>query len=275
MTKLLIGFLVYSSLFFLSSCNRNKTLAEVGSEKIQKKDVELKVKAMAALSGKVDDKVALEQLINDFALVEYLKRKGNINLDSLVEEEMKKMTQGNMDNSPLPRLKAVFGEDNQSLKRIFVLPLVVSRLAYNEGYLKDDEFHKPRKQRAEDFLEEVSKKPTAFEELAEKTGLHFQKGAVTSSNGLVWSPSADPSLLPSGKTVAEKWKKAALNSTPAGRVSPQVIEEDGAWVVLKNLGSSKGNGGIEIEVATLAKDPFGVWVEKQKESLNVKRTVKN
>jgi hypothetical protein len=243
---------------------------------IEKKDVALKVKAMAALSGAMDEKTALEQLINDYTLAEVIKKKSNINLDSIVEEELKKMSEGNMDSSPIPRLKTVFGEDKQSLKRIFVLPMVVSRLAYTEGYLKDEEFHKPRRQRAEEFLAEVLKKPAAFEDLAGKTGLQYQKGAVSSSKGLVWDQTADTSLLPSGQRVAENWKKAGLYSTPVGKVAPQIIEEDRAWVVLKNLGSSsKEKGAVEIEVASIAREPFSVWVDKQKETISLRRTSKN
>lgn len=276
MSKFFIGFFVVLSLFSLTACNRNKTLAEVGSEKIEKKDVALRVKGMMALSGKIDDKTALEQLINDFTLAEVIKKKGDVNLDSLVEEEMKKMSEGNMDASPLPRLKPIFGEDTASLKRIFVLPMVVSRLAFTEGYLKDEEFHRAKKQQAEEFLAEALKKPAAFEELAGKSGIHFQKAALTSSQGLVWSASADTSLLPSGPKIAEAWKKATLDSTPAGKIAPHLVEEDRAWVILKNLGTSpKEKGTTEIVVGIVSKEPFGKWLERQKETVSVKRTTPN
>jgi hypothetical protein len=260
------------ALFSLSlvSCNRNKVVAEVGSEKIKKGDVALAVKAMSIFSPGTDEKKALEQLIEGFTLIEILKTKPGLTLEPAAEEESKKLSSTKEGDSPLLKMKSVFG-DEKTFRKLFLLPMVASRLAYTEVYLKDDEFHKPRKERAEMLLAEVQKKPAAFQELAEKSGLPYQKGTVSASEGVVWGPQADASLLPRGPKIAEEWKKAALDATPAGKIAPKLIEGETYWVVLKNLGPSAEKGKTDIAVSAITKEPFGVWLEKQKENIPIKR----
>jgi hypothetical protein len=275
MNKFLLGLTCVSALW-ISSCNRNATLAEVGTETISKKDVDMKVKAMAAFSVKLDDKMALEQLINDYTLTEVLKKKNDPKLEALVDEELKKIDQSKLNDSQLAKVRGVFGGDTQSFKKLYLRPMVASQLAFSEGYMKDEDFHKTRKQQAETFLAEALKKPAAFEELAKKSGLHFQKGKINSTLGLVWSSSADTSILPSGPRTAENWRKAALNTTAAGQISTKVIDEDRSWVVLKNLGpSSSEKGTTELAVVTIPKEPYRAWIEKQKESISIKRMANN
>lgn len=276
MFKTFVGCIVSLSLVFLVSCNRNKTLAMVGSEKIEKKDVDMKVKAMAAFSVKLDDKMALEQLINDYVLTEILKQKNDTKLESLVDEELKKLDQNKTDDSQIAKVRGVFGGDTNSFKKIYLRPMVASQLAYTEGYMKDEDFQKTRKQQAETLLAEVLKKPAALEELARKSGFQFQKGKVNPTQGLVWSGSADPSILPSGPAIAEKWRKGGLNNTSAGQIAPRLIEEDRSWIILKNLGVfSNEKGAIEVAVVNIPKEPYRAWLEKQKESTSIKRMATN
>jgi hypothetical protein len=275
MNKFLLGLMCVSALW-ISGCNRNATVAEVGSEKIVKNDVDLKVKAMATFSVKIDDKMALEQLINDYALTEVIKRTNDPKLESLVDEELKKIDQSKLNNSQLAKVRGVFGGDTQSFKKIYLRPLVASRLAFTEGYMKDEDFQKTRKQQAETFLAEALKKPAVFEELAKKSGLHFQKGKINSTQGLVWNSSADTSILPSGPRIAENWRKAGLNTTATGQIVSKLIEEDRSWVVLKNLGaSSNEKGATEVAVVNIPKEPYRAWIEKQKESISIKRMATN
>lgn len=271
--KILMVYVVTAQLLF-GGCTRNKTLAEVGSQAISKKDVELRMKAMSVFSSQQDEKIALEQLIRSYTIAEVLRKKGLKNLDSEIDAEAKRISDSAKSNPKMAEVIKSFGRDDAAFKKLFVLPMLADRLAYTDGYLKDDEFHKPQKEKAEQFLAEAQKNSGAFEDLAKKYGLAYRKGSVDPIKGVIWETEKKPSNinLPSGPYTAQQWKKAALDTTSSGKVAANLIDQGNFWVALKNSGSSgKEKSQVQIAAAAIFREPFGAWLEKNRSVVAVKR----
>lgn len=258
----------------LVGCTRNPIVAEVGSTKISKKEVELRAQAMKAFSPQLNDKIALEQLIRSYTLAEVMKSKGMKGFDESVAQEAKRIDDSSKNNPKMAEVKKVFGRDDAAFKKLFVVPMLADRLAYMEGYLKDQEFHKNQKEKAEKFLVDSQKNSGNMEEMAKKNGYFYKKGVMDSAKGLVWEADRNVASgnLPGGPFIAEQWKKTVLNNTPAGKVAPTLVEQGNMWVVLKNGGASaKAKGATEVVAVVIPRQPFGAWLEKNKSSVSVKR----
>jgi len=258
----------------LVGCNRNPTLVEVGSVQIGKKDVEMRRRAMSVFSPQLSQKIALEQLIRSYTLSELLKKKGVNNLDASVEQEAKRFTESGKSNPKIAQVRKVFGSDEQTFRKVFILPMLADRVAYMDGYLKDSEFHKTQKQKADDFLTEVQKNPKGFEALAKKNGYVLKKGWLDSEKGLLWEPPREPasSNLPGGTFIADQWKRSVLNQLDPGKIASTFIEQGNAWVLLKKIGlSSSSKGSTEIAAVVVVREPFNVWIEKNRGLVPVTR----
>jgi|688.fasta_scaffold244254_1 hypothetical protein len=258
----------------LVGCTKNPVVAEVGSVKISKKEVELRAKAMKVFSPQLNDKSALEQLIRSYTLAEVMKNKGMKGFDESVDQEAKRIDESSKNNPKMAEVKKAFGKDQAAFKKLFVVPMLADRLAYMEGYLKDQEFHKAQKEKADKFLSDCQKNTGSMEEMAKKNGFMYKKGVMDSAKGLVWDADRNVASgnLPGGPFIAQQWKKSALDHTPSGKVANTLLEQGNMWVVLKNGGaSSKVKGGTEVMAVVIPRQPFGAWLEKNKSSISVKR----
>jgi len=265
----------FISVMLVVGCTRNPTLVEVGSEKISKKDVEMRLKAMAVFNPQQSQQMALEQLVRSYTLSEVLKKKGLSSLDASVEQEAKRIIESSKSNTKMAQVRDVFGRDEKMFRKVFVMPMLADRLAYMEGYLKDDEFHKAQKQKAEQFLAEAQKSPSGFEALAKKNGFILKRGIIGSEKGLVWESNQKEasSNLPGGPFIAQQWKKLILDSTAPGKVASTMIEQGNMWFVLKNIGpSSKERGAIEIAAVVIAREPFNTWLVKNSALVTINRS---
>ena len=274
MTRRPMILIAATTLAILSSCTRNKTLAEVGSLNITKNDVDLRMKAMAVFAPQQNESIALEQLIRSFTIAEVLKKKGLKDLDKEIDAEAKRIEDSAKGNPKMAEVKKTFGRDEASFKKIFVLPMLADRLAYTEGYLKDEDFHKAQKEKANQFLAEMQKSSGSFEETAKKYGFLYKKGSVDPVKGLVWDADKNSGNvnLPSGPFIAQQWKKAALDNTASGKVASSLIDQGNFWVALKNNGlASKDKGHMQIAAVAIFREPFGAWLEKNRSAVTVKR----
>ncbi|NDC24824.1 MAG: hypothetical protein EBZ49_11970, partial [Proteobacteria bacterium] len=157
-----IGMGLVSVLSFIG-CTRNSVVAEVGSYKITKKEVSLRMKAMSVFSPQQNEKMSLEQLIRSYTLAEVMKNRGVKSFDASVEEEAKRIAETSKSNPKIAEVKKTFGRDEEAFMKLFVLPMMADRLAYLDGYLKDEGFHKKQKEKANSFLADAQKNPAAFE----------------------------------------------------------------------------------------------------------------
>jgi hypothetical protein len=261
-------------LIAFSGCNRKPIVAQVGTVKITKEDVELRTKVMRVFSPDQNEAMAKEQLIRSYTLAESLRNKGFKNIEGLVDEEAKRLTESSRTNPKLLEAKNVFGTDEKAFKNNFVLPLLSENLAYNEGYLKDVVFHQDQKNRAEAFLAETRKNPANIESLAKQSKLYFLKAVIDPTRGVQWEDEkiSKSSRLPRGPALAQKWTTAALSSLQVGKVSPALIDEGTFWVVLKRMGPSKKiKGGQEIGIVPIFKRTFGSWVNENQAKVVINR----
>lgn len=272
-TFTLLLFVIIAQLNF-TSCTKNKPVAEVGSTSITKKDVEMRLKVMSVFSSQPDEKIALEQLIRSYTIAEVLKNKGLTKLNDEITRESKRLSESAKTNPKMGEIQKVFARDTESFNKVFVLPMLVDRLAYTDGYLKDETFHQPKKDKAEQFLNETKKTPDAFELLAKQRGFAYKTGTVEPIKGLIWDKDKETKSvsLPTGAFVAQQWKKSALDSTPSGKISDSLIDQGNFWVAIKNLGPSPKDKNIQkIAVAVIFREPFGAWLEKNRAEIKVNR----
>ncbi len=274
MTRRFMILIAAATIAAFSSCTRNKILAEVGSLPITKADVDLRLKAMTVFSPQQSETIALEQLIRSYTIAEVLKKKGLSELDKKIDAEAKRIDESAKANPKMAEVRKVFGRDNSAFKKIFVLPMMADRLAYTEGYLKDEDFHKPQREKGENFLAEVQKSGGSFEEIAKKYGFLSKRGIIDPVKGLVWDADKSSAVgnLPSGPFIAQQWKKVALDATAPGKVTGKLIDQGNFWVALKNSSTAaKNKGSTQITAVIIHRDPFSAWLEKNRTAITVKR----
>jgi hypothetical protein len=259
---------------------REKVLAEVGTTKITDGDVRLAMKALEPLMQNVPTESAvLDRMIRGHSVTELLKLKGMNNLEEAFHQEIARFEGSPEKVKQLEETKRKLGNNPEKLKKLVLIPLAADRLAFLEGYLKDEDFNKEKRDKAEAFLKEAMKNPQRFSELAKKENLIVTEGRWVKGRGLILD---DPQL---GSFVSSRTASAAkeaeqqgvenLEKLAAGQVLDYVIDNRSGWWVIKSRGVFESRGGvitgIKLEAAVVKRDPFPLWLQKNARVVSVKR----
>lgn len=267
--------LAISTYVAFSGCTRRQTLAEVGAYRITDSDVNLRLKSTSLFdTSKKSQKTALEELIASYTLAEIIKNKKNQRLKKSIEEESRRLESITALKPKIDELKKLFGKDMAAFKRIFILPLVVDRLAFDEIYMQDEQFQQARKQRAEKFLSEVRSNPVSLESTSKKYGYMYKRGRINPAIGVInWEtdPQISNPTLPSDQNTLNRWKKQVLNSTANGHVASTLIDQGTIWIALRPVTTGKASDVAKIEAVIINKEPFSEWVRSNSSNIKIKR----
>lgn len=252
----------------------NAVVAQVGSHPITQKDVKRRFGAMKILNPQMRERVAADQLIRAYQMSEVLKTVGQVSMEEALQRELDTFNKRAQSQNKIGEVKKFFGSDTQALKDLFLLPMVIDRVAYLEGYLKDSDFHSEKKKEAQELLKEAQQKNGSLEKLAKAKGFMWLNGRIDAENGLFWTTPKERSLaqIPSGKSVGLEWKETIFKDLKKGQFAPEVFEKGNAWIVVKNKGpESKSDKGLGLEAVFVPKEPFGKWLDQYKDSVTVKK----
>jgi hypothetical protein len=256
--------------------SREKVLAEVGTTKITDKEVRLARKALEPLMPNIPDEAAvLDRMIKGQAIVELLKLKRNANLEEALQQEMARF-EGNAEaGKQFEKVKKKVGNDPEKLKKLVLIPMAADRLAFQEGYLKDDDFNKNKIDTAEAFLRAVQKSPKNFSEIARRENLPLTLGKWIKGKGLILENpllgSFTANTYASEQREAERQGIMSLDKLEAGQILDHVVDnKSGLWII-KSRGPLESKNGIKIEAVVVKREPFGLWMQKNARAVAIKR----
>jgi hypothetical protein len=255
---------------------RERVLAEVGTTKITDKEVRLARKALEPLMPNIPDEAAvLDRMVKGQAIVELLKLKGIANLEEALQQEMARF-EGNAEaGKQFEKVKKKLGNDPEKLKKLVLVPMVADRLAFQEGYLKDDEFNRNQIDKAEEFLKAVQKNPKSFSEIARRENLPLTSGKWIKGKGLILDNpllgSFTSNTYASAQREAERQGIMSLDKLEAGQILDHVVDnKSGLWII-KSGGPLESKNGIKIEAVVVKREPFGLWMQKNARAVAIKR----
>lgn len=259
----------------VSCTKKNKVVAEVGSSKITRGDVEMRQKAMQVLNPSTTFEAAMEQLIRSYTMVEILKARNEALTDEEVASEYEKLKKVSENN---PKMAALFQQakgNEKEFRNVVVIPMIADRLVFMKAYMKDEGFHASEKEKATKLHQTLKTQATNFTDSVKKNGGMVFEGTIKDDEGLKWNPSADKSQpmmggIPQGPGIGKMWKERYLASAKPGTVVGELIEERNGYIVLY-YANAGGKGAMNVKAGLIPKKSFGEWLQSQQKAVTVKR----
>lgn len=263
---------------FLVFFPKEKVVVEVGTTKITDREVRLSKEALKHLKSQTpDETTVLERMIKGHFIVELLKLKGSIGFEEALLEEAARFEVNPELQKQFYLAKKSIGNDDEKLKKLVLIPLAADRLAFSEGYWKDEAFNREKADKAEAFLKKVQKNPENFTKLAREERLELTPGKWIKGYGV---HIVDPKFgsFVSGESAnlireAERQGITSLEKLAAGQVLDHVVDNRVGFWIIKSHGPLKSKDGIKIEAALVRREPFGLWLQKNAKLVTVKRMV--
>lgn len=256
----------------LVSCTGSKPVATVGSSKITKDDVGMRLSIMKVFNPQMNEKMAMEQLIRSATLVEILNSKGMKISDQMVEMEVSKLRGATKGNPKIETMMKEFGS-KKKFKDVYIVPSLVEGMAFRDGFQKDEAFHKAENEKVASLLAAVKNNPSKLEETAKQMAMTLKKGTIREKDGLTWEGSdrdvAHMPALPAGPGFGQYFKKNFLEKVPSGKVSPSVENFGQFMAVIRNDGGSKDS--MKFSIALVTRRNFGEWFNENSKNVKVMR----
>lgn len=289
-TYFLLGFLLLVSAYFYCQGKSERVLATVGSYSITEKHVELRDRVLRKYNPEEKNSYGFDQLVRAYTYAEILRLHGRPVTEEILKAESLRIDEKTLRPELLAHIKNVFSGDEALYRNIFVLPVYVERVLYYDFFLNDPEAQHPSLSKASNFLNEVKKVPTHFEKEAKARNIASGYFIVSPKTGILplkkerafaEAPSMDsapPQVIQKMKeqsdsmnqTEGAQWINDLLKPLKKGQVHPQVINQGETWAVILNGGPEK-EGSYKIQMASIPKDNFSLWLEEEKKKVPFKR----
>jgi len=164
-----------------------RPLAVIGDTKIYKKDAEYRDEVVRIYFPEEKRNMGLYQLIKSARNVEILRNHGREFSDAALKAEYQRMLTESKDPKMLERIRQVFGEDEKSFYKNFVLPNMADHHIYYEFFLMDPQIQGDSFKRAGDFIKSMSGNNTSqFRELATEQNVKVSSLKLSLKKGMQW-----------------------------------------------------------------------------------------
>lgn len=256
---------------------KETVLAEVGTTQITDKEVRQAMKALDFLIENVpDEATVLDKIVKGQSVLELLKLKGVSNLEEVFHREIARHEGNPKAREKWIAAKNALGGDLNKLKKLILTPLAADRLAFQEGYLRDDEFNRNQIAQADAILEKVRKNPPKFLEIVKSEQLLVTEGKWLNDIGLVFTDPRFMSAFASTRNAvsardSERQGIPSLAKLGKGEVLEYVVDNKSGWWIIKGKGPLPSGEGIKIEAAVVRRQPFRIWLQKNAQLVKVKR----
>jgi len=250
----------------------NKVVATVGKSRVIGRDILLRMRAMRIIDPNPTEQKATDQLIRGYEFHQILKQQKGERIDQILQLEIEKLDQSATQD--WKRAKRFFGNDADSMKRILVIPNVIDKLIFSEGYLKDADFHAREYAEAAAFHKQASREPHRLKNLAAQRKKDFFEGTFSDSKGLSWNPTKklETTKLPDGLLITQQWNRDFFKELKAGQIAPELIDQGSLWLVVKKGGMDpKHPDTYALETVVFPKKPFLKWLEENRAKIPTKR----
>lgn len=252
-------FIYYIGLtFFLVSCDRD--VAKIGETIITQKDLSYRARVSEVYypqSGK--DYIALSQLIKGYLAEEVLKSMGYKIDANVIDSESRRIDANTKAPDVLNAIKKVYGRNKEAYNKSFVRIVYAERFLYNEIFLKSPIIHKEMREKADEFLKRVIKKPRQFPKIASEMNLNLKELIISKEKGIRDAEKEKESERPSNQQGIEQagFIIDKIKSVKPGNVYPEIIEwQEGYQVIM--VKRKKGNE-FYIASVSIPKRDYDEW----------------
>lgn len=259
-------------------------VAQVGDFALTESDVAFRDE-VAKVQKSIDGPSGRDQLLKSYARIQLLKEYGMTVTETMIQEEEQKLRRSALPGSYLSKVFAIFGDNHEALRRVYLIPLIGDRMLYQDYFVKKSPDQLEAKKKAEAFLAAYRKEPESGSALAASKGLKLEKVSVTRSGGLRWEGvdskpkpklKANPAVIVS-KTPPPKespegvhWFVAVLPIMKEGDVRSDLVEFGDFWLAVRLLShTKKGEETYHLEAVKLPKVRYREWVQKEVAKVSV------
>jgi len=247
-----------------TGCRRTPALvARVGESVITREDVRYREAVLAIRSGaEATAPQALVQLLEEAMMREAGRTHGVAVTPADLAAEAARVRTTSRDPETLARVRAVFGGEEGAYRRLVLEPVLVNQRLY-AAFDASREIQAAPLARARELLAAALAPGASLAALATRFGAELRTfdiagGQVRPLDAPAGTPPSFPAALPGGIPDRDALT-ALLAGLAVGRVHPEVVEERGAFMVVRLL--RRDGDRARLEAAVVAKLPFDLWFE--------------
>lgn len=245
---------------------------------------------------------AKTQLINAFVLAEILKRNGRSLDEAALKVEADRIKSSTLMPEKLEQIRGLFGKDEASYLKVYVLPVLAERTIFYDFFLHDPKVQEQSLQLAQNVLNELNAGNGDFAErmkskaLKELLPADFRaqpfKFKVSLKAGLEMvlddkdqaAPTGQQANQPPAKVTqklekaqaaqqneeGKKWLTDVIRPLKQGQLYDKVVDRQEAWWVVRFVGRDKADSDVFwMEGLSLPKANYEKWLEAEKQKIKV------
>ncbi len=172
--------LIFVAVYFFQ-----RPLAKVGDISLYKQDAEFRDQIILLDSPDEKRSLGLFQLMKSAYNEQILKNNGYTVQPTQVLTEEERINKATKDPEKLSKIKAIFKNDMEAYRRVFVKPTFVDKVIYYDFFVSDEKIHVESLKQAMDFISGYDSK-TKFSEYANSKKVKYQNLTVSLKKGLIW-----------------------------------------------------------------------------------------
>jgi hypothetical protein len=247
-------------------------VARVGEVIITTEDITYRQEVKAVRSGEsFPPHLALLQLLEEALMAEVSREHGVAVTDEMLAAESSRVQQTSRDPETLAAIQTVFGEDEDSYRRIVLQPILVNQLLHARFSLGHDIQAEPLA-RAQELLAAAQIGSASLTALAETYGGEYRQMKIQSGSLL---SKEQPNQVQFADEFADfnlEWPDydsqfidLVLNGLEAGQLHPKVVEDRHNFMVVRLL-SREGDHAV-LESVVISKIAFDPWFQTQSQRI--------
>lgn len=162
-----------------------RPLAQVGDISIYKQDAVFRDQIILLDSPDEKRSLGLFQLMKSAYHEMILKNNGYVIQPTQILSEEERINKATKDPEKLNKIKAIFKNDMEAYRRVFVKPAFVDKVIYYDFFVNDEKVHTESLKQAMDFIAGYDSK-IKFSDYANSKNVKYQNLTVSLKKGLIW-----------------------------------------------------------------------------------------
>lgn len=291
---MLLIFLITIGLFVYLKSNKSRIIAKVGDYTITQSDIDYRDKIQRFNYPQDPNTYGKEQLTHSYTIAQILKNNGMEITERTLRVEDMRIEQNTKDRAALNKIKAVFGQDQESYYKVFILPTYAERTISGDFFNKNPKFQSQSLARVQSFLAEFKSTNQKFSKFAKNKNTKVQQFELSLEKGMQWiqaekkekgnkdsTKQTGSSKAPvavqkqvqdyiDGQSLesARFWIENVMPKLHPGEIWNEPVDHGADWMIVnyvKPLGQKK----YLMEAVFFMKDSFQQWLETEKAKVNV------
>jgi hypothetical protein len=242
------------------------TAVRVGDFRLTARDVRQRDEVGRLYFPDSPSPLGLTQLVRGYQLAQILKDHGHPLTETDLTAEERRVDKTTLDPKRLRQIRAIFGNDDEAYRRVYILPELAEHAIYFDYFLRDSEIQAPSRERVAAFLAKAAQEPRRFAALAAAIPRPLARIRLSRERGIQWE--SDPPALtePASADVraqAEAWIHHIVDNLHAGDIYPEPVELPETWLAIRYAGPIDPPGTFALDAVSFPKADFGSWLQTE------------